>query len=207
MSVESPGFIARWTAVCGLGLGVGLILAIALAGPLEVVVGMVLVTPVMLAIAGSVLGVGQSLAIGGRTARGSLRWIVASAVGMAVGMSAGVVLVEALGRAITGEQVRLVAIGVTGRFLGLALIGAFSGFAIGLAQAVGAKVSGEARRRWTLWCVVGYGTGLPLGGLIAGVLPGGLASPAGFAVFLGLAGVTAGLLTARHTRELVGPAV
>lgn len=191
------GSTALWVALCGAGLAGGLFAGVALSAPIQAVVGMILVTPVMLALAGSVLGAGQSLALGGG-ARARLRWIGATAVGMAIGMSLGVVLVEALGRAFTGEQVRLASIGLVGRVLGLTLIGAATGAALGLAQALLMRAGAEARRRWTTASAIGYGLGLPLAGGAVGALPGGLGNPVAFVAFLGLAGLVAGALTARE---------
>ena len=56
-------FVIRWVLLSALGLGSGLVLGLGLAGPIEALVGMVLVTPLMLALAGSVFGASQWLAI------------------------------------------------------------------------------------------------------------------------------------------------
>lgn len=197
MSASAGRGTALWVALCGAGLAAGLFAGVALSSPIQAVVGMILVTPVMLALAGSVLGAGQSIALsGGAGAR--LRWIGATALGMALGMSLGVVLVEVLGRALTGEQVRLASIGVVGRILGLTLIGVVTGMALGLAQALLMGAPAASRRRWTAASAVGYGVGLPLAGGVVGALPGGLGNPVAFVAFLALAGLVAGALTARE---------
>src|SRR5262245_28230639 len=100
------GLAARWVFLCGLGLAAGLSVGLGLAAPVQALVGMMLVTPVVLALAGSMFGAAQWLAIW-RAPRAGARWVGASALGLGVGMTAGIVLVEALGRAITGGQVRL----------------------------------------------------------------------------------------------------
>ena len=67
----ASGFGVRWTVLCGLGLAGGLAVGLGLAAPVEAVVGMMLVTPVILALAGSMFGAAQWLALGRN--RGSAR--------------------------------------------------------------------------------------------------------------------------------------
>ncbi len=50
-----------WTLLCALGLAGGLSVGLGLARPIQAVVGMMLVTPIALALSGSLLGVSQSL--------------------------------------------------------------------------------------------------------------------------------------------------
>lgn len=116
--------------------------------------------------AGSLLGEAQWLAMSSSPRAGVL-WVGASAVGLGLGMTPGVVLVEALGRAITGEQARLFTIGPLGRALGLALAGSVAGLAVGAAQWLALLTLAAASARWALWCAVGFGVGLPSGALAA----------------------------------------
>jgi hypothetical protein len=178
-------------------------LGLGLSAPIEAVVGMMLVTPVVLTIAGSVLGTSQSWALC-RFGRAGVLWVAATAVGLGVGMTLGIVAVETIGRALSGQQARLVTLSPMGRFWGLGLVGVISGLAVGLAQQAvvrkGAIVSGP----WVLWCTVGFGLGLPGGGLAADILLGGLRSPAGFALFLVVAGLVTGLVTAGGAGRVTG---
>ena len=192
----SLGFSARWVILCGLGLGAGLFVGLALASPIGAIVGMMLVTPVILAIAGSMFGAVQWVAIW-RHPRVALLWISASALGLALGMTLGIVLVEMLGRAITGEQVRLLTIGPWGRVVGLAGIGTMTGLAVGTIQWLALRRYSVLGRQWIALCAAGFGVGLPLGGLVGGVLPGGLQSGAGAATFLCLSGLVVGALTVK----------
>jgi hypothetical protein len=115
------GFVIRWVLSSAMGLWVGLAVGLGLAGPIEALVGMMLVTPVILALAGSVFGASQWLAVW-KWHRAGVGWIAASAVALGVGMTLGIVVVEIAGRAITGEQVRLLSIDPVGRSLSLARI-------------------------------------------------------------------------------------
>ena len=189
------GFVLRWTVLSGLGLAAGLGVGLGLAAPVEAVVGMMLVTPVILGLAGSLFGGAQWLALG-RSPRFGASWVGTSGLGLGAGMTVGIVLVETLGQALTGEPMRLAALGMLGRFAGLTFVGAFAGLGLGAAQWLALRAAAPAARRWVAWSVAGFGAGLPAGSLAAEFV-GGLQSPVGFAAFLGVAGLTLGVFTAR----------
>ena len=191
----ASGFGVRWTVLCGLGLAGGLAVGLGLAAPVEAIVGMMLVTPVTLALAGSMFGAAQWLALG-RNPRFGASWVATSGIGLGIGMTIGIVLVEILGQAMTGEPMRLQALDMLGRLGGLTFIGAFAGLGLGAAQWLTLRPAAPLARRWIVLCVAGFGAGLPAGSLAA-ELVGGLQSPVGFAAFLGVAGLTLGVFTAR----------
>ncbi len=191
----ASGFVLRWTVLCGLGLAGGLAVGLGLAAPVEAIVGMMLVTPVTLGLAGSMFGGAQWLALGRNPRFGAL-WIGASGLGLGVGMTVGIVLVEVLGQALTGEPMRLATLDMLGRLGGLTFVGAFAGLGLGAAQWLALRPAASMARRWILLCVAGFGIGLPAGSLAA-ELVGGLQSPVGFAAFLAVAGLTLGVFTAR----------
>ena len=195
------GFVIRWLLFSTLGLGAGLATGLGLAGPVEALVGMMLVTPIILALAGSLFGASQWLAVW-KWHRAGVGWIVASAVALGVGMTLGIVVVELAGRAITGEQVRLFSIGPVGRVLSLAVIGTLTGLTIGAAQQLALRPYRTAPRSWVVRCAAAFGVGLPGGGLAADLLLGGLQSAAGFATFLGVAGLIVGILTVRAAERI-----
>jgi hypothetical protein len=195
-------FVIRWILFSAVGLGAGLAVGLGLSGPIEALVGMMLVTPVMLALAGSVFGASQWLGIW-KWHRASVRWIAASAVAVALGMTLGIVAVEVVGRAITGEQVRLLTVSPAGRFVSLGGIGALTGLVVGAAQRFALRRHGFVPRSWMVRCAVAFGVGLPGGGVAADVLAGGLQSAAGFGTFLGVTGLIVGLLTVRTAARIV----
>ena len=195
------GLKVRWVLFSTVGLAAGLALGLGLGKPIQAVVGMMLVTPVVLAIAGSVLGASQSLAMGRRD-RSAALWIGGTAVGVALGMTLGIIVVETVGRAITGGQVRLVAIGPLARLAGLAVVGSITGLAVGLAQRLSVRRYPTASGRWVVVSVIGFGIGLPGGGVAADLLLGGLRSAAGFGLFLTATGLITGILTARGAARI-----
>jgi hypothetical protein len=133
----------------------GLATGLGLAGPVEALVGMMLVTPVILALAGSVFGASQWLAVW-KWHRAGVGWIVASAVALAVGMTLGIVVVELAGRAITGEQVRLFSIDPVGRVLSLAVVGTLTGLAVGAAQRLALRPYRTAPGSWVVRCAAAF---------------------------------------------------
>ena len=201
------GFVIRWVLFSAVGLGVGLTVGLGLAGPVEALVGMMLVTPIILALAGSVFGASQWLAFW-KWHRAGAVWIAASAVAVGLGMTLGIVVVEMAGRAITGEQVRLFSIDALGRSLSLAVIGGFTGLAVGVAQRLALRPYGAAPGSWIVHCASAFGVGFPGGALAADLLLGGLQTAAGFAAFLGVAGLIVGIVTARAAKRIaLSPAV
>ena len=199
-------FLLRWVVLCALGLSGGLASALALAAPIEAIVGMMLVTPIVFAIAGSMFGAVQWLALGKKIHCAAF-WIGASAIGLGVGLTLGIVAVELLGRAITGEQVRLLAVGSVGRALGLTLVGTITGLAVGATQRIALRAHATVGAGWILKCVLGFGVGLPLGGLVAGLANGSLSGVIGIAIFLGVAGVVVGVVTARAAGQIAARSV
>jgi hypothetical protein len=191
----------RWVVLSTAGLAAGLALGLGLGKPVQAVVGMMLVTPVVLAIAGSVLGASQSLAMGWG-ARSAALWIGTTALGVALGMTLGIVVVEAAGRSITGAPVRLVALGPLARLLGLTVVGSVTGLAVGLAQRISLRQHPAASKRWVAVSVIGFGIGLPGGGVAADLLLGGLRTAAGVGLFLTAAGLITGIFTARSAARI-----
>jgi hypothetical protein len=188
----SHWFGVRWTLLSAIGLTAGLGIGLAVAGPLEGLVGVMLVTPLMLALAGSVLGASQWLAIGKRRYLG-VAWVAATAIALGMGMTLGIVFVETVGQAIGGEPMRLVGADPVRRTVSLLAIGALTGAAVGTAQHV--LVGRAVPRAWISRCVIAFGVAMPGGGLVAEVALGGLEGVAGLATFFAVAGLLLGVLT------------
>lgn len=197
----STTFQVRWIIGTALGLSIGLPAGLALGAPLEVVVGMMLVTPVMLGLVGAILGASQWVALRRRVERAWL-WILASAVGLGIGMTAGVVLVENVGRLITGAPVRLATAGTLGVAIAILVLGVLGGIAAGSAQWFYLRRYCRPSAAWILTS----GTALPaawlLGLAVATLAFGGIMNPLGLLLFLTVAGVTFGVLTWRALPQL-----
>lgn len=186
----------RWILLTTFGLTAGVVAALLLGGPIEAIVGMLLVTPVLTALVGVVLGALQ--AVGLRRRFSSLGgWIAATSVGLGVGLAAGVVVVEQVGGFFAGEQVRLLALGLGEQLLSFAVVGAVAGACLGVAQWLLLRRRVPLAARWPLLCSAALAFGFPAGALIAAALPAGLASPAGVLLLVLTAGLSLGAFTAR----------
>lgn len=190
--VDSGSFV--WTIFTSAGLLIGTSLALALAGFVEAIVGMILVTPVTLAIAGSTFGLAQA-AVLRRSKELFIRWVIANMLAFAFGMTAGVVVVELVGHAVLGQQLRLSSATTVERIVGLTIIGLSVGISVGVAQRLAVHRLPISTSGWIGRSALGFGLGMPLGGLISEIV-GGPASSFGFVLFLAAAGAIVGVATA-----------
>lgn len=199
----SRRFVIRWTLWSALGLGLGLPLGLLASGPLELVVAMVLVTPLMFLVTGLVVAVAQWCALQQRPA--ARRWIPASAVGLAVGLTAGTVLVEVVGEAITGQPLRLHGAPALQLVLAFAVIGGAAGAAMGCGQWWSLRGrSGAVRARWILECTLAFVAAFWISLGLMEWAAGGVTSGRGGIGFLGVASVLVGLFSGRaYVRSLV----
>ena len=101
----------QWSALTVLGIVAGLALALPLGVPIFAVLGAMAGTPVVLGIVGLSLGTAQWPVIR-RHISSSAWWVAGSAVGMAVGLTLGVILVEQIGRAVAGGPINFRMLGV-----------------------------------------------------------------------------------------------
>jgi hypothetical protein len=171
---------AQWVALTVLGLVAGLALALPLGVPIFAIVGAMAGTPLVLGIVGLSLGTAQWPIIR-RHFSPSWLWIVVSALGMAVGLTAGVVLVEQVGRAVVGGPVNFRMLGVAGRALSFGGIGVLGGVSLGLAQWLVLRRHAPMCKSWIQINAWSLGAGLACGSVLADAVvlkPGSLASTA-----------------------------
>lgn len=188
-----------WTVLTTIGLVAGVSAALVLGEPIERVVGMILVTPVLTALVGATLGAAQWLRLRGVLAVSPLRWVVGTCLGLGAGLAGGVVLLEQVGRLLTGDQVRLLALDPLTRAGSFAVLGAVAGLLLGLGQALALRR--RAPRGWAVSSAAALGIGFPLSSLLVDALLGGLASPQGLVVFLAGSGLALGAVTGRSLRR------
>jgi len=191
----------RWTLLSALGLALGLVAALVLGAPIEAVVGMMLVTPVLTGLVGAVLGTSQWVVLRRRIANARW-WIPASAAGLGIGLAGGVVLVEQVGRALTGGQVHVGSLDSATRALSLTVVGLVSGVCLGAAQRLVLRPFPGMGRRWLWMSTAGLGAALLAGSLTADLIFGGLAGPAGLIGFVLVAGLVAGAVTSMPLARL-----
>lgn len=170
----------QWMALTVLGLVAGLALALPLGVPIFAIVGAMAGTPLVLGIVGLSLGTAQWPIIR-RHFSPSWLWIVVSAFGMALGLTAGVTLVEQVGRALVGGPVNFRMLGIAARALSFGAIGVLGGVSLGLAQWLVLRKHAPMCKAWIQVNAWSLGVGLACGSILADAIalrPGSLASTA-----------------------------
>lgn len=193
----------RWTLLSVIGLAIGLPAGIVVGAPLEAIVGMMLVTPLMMGVVGSILGTTQWLVIR-RLFKRAGWWVVLSAVGVGLGLTAGLVIVEAVGELIRGEPVRFASTGAAGLALSFAVIGFVGGLGSGALQGLYLRRHARGVGQWILSSALGMSAGFVLGFVVADFLLGGVRTLPGAVGFLIVGGLIAGAVTGRALDRIAG---
>jgi hypothetical protein len=194
----------QWVALTVLGLVAGLALALPLGVPIFAIVGAMAGTPIVLGIVGLSLGTAQWPIIR-RHMSSSWWWVVVSALGMALGLTAGVILVEQVGRALIGGQVNFRMLGVAGRAVSFGTIGVMGGGALGLAQWLVLRRHARSCKRWIRINSWSLGAGLACGSLLADALVLRSGSLASTVILLVIGSAVAGACTAKALAEIFPP--
>jgi hypothetical protein len=200
----SRRFWLAWITLTAVGWTVGLGAGLLLGAPIQLVVGMMLVTPAVTCLAGGVLGAGQWLAL--RRWRGTGWWIPATAIGLGVGLTIGVTLVEQLGRWLSGGPVNVARLTTAGRVGSFAVIGLVTGTTLGAAQWLVLRHTAQRSGVWIVSTIVAITAGLVGPSLVADTLFGGVTLPSGFGAFVLLSGCTIGIISGVRLRGILPPA-
>jgi hypothetical protein len=191
----------QWVALTVLGLVAGLALALPLGVPIFAILGAMAGTPVVLGIVGLGLGTAQWSIIR-RHMSSSWWWVAVSALGMAIGLTVGVILVEQVGRAIIGGQVNFRMLGVAARAASFGTIGVMGGAALGLAQWLVLRRHASGCVRWIRINTWSLGAGLAGGSLLADAVVVRSGSLASTVILLVIGSTVAGACTAKALAEI-----
>lgn len=186
----------QWTALTMLGLIAGLALALPLGVPIFAVLGAMVGTPVVLSIVGLGLGTAQWPIIR-RHMSSSGWWIVASVLGMAVGLTFGVIVVEQIARATIGGQPNFRTLGITARAASFGTIGVVAGASLGLSQWLVLRRHALNCRNWIVVNIWSLSVGLASGSLLADALVARSGSSASVVILLVVGSGVAGVSTAK----------
>jgi hypothetical protein len=195
-----------WVALTVVGLVAGLALALALGVPIFAILGAMAGTPIVLSLVGLGLGTAQ-WPIVRRHMASSWLWIIVSAFGMAMGLSAGVVLVEQIGRSISGGPVNFRMLGFAARAMSFGIIGLLGGGALGLAQWLVMRRHAPNCGRWVRVNGWSLGAGLACGSLLADTFVARTGSLASTAILLLIGSAVAGACTGKALAEIFPPEV
>jgi hypothetical protein len=192
----------RWIALTTLGLASGVGIALALEDPINALVGMILLTPVLTLLAGTVLGAVQWIELRHRV-HAAGRWLLSTAVGLGAGLAAGIVALEVVGELLLGHPLRLLRLEPSGRALCFLILGLISGACLGLTQRLLLRRTSCLPKSWPWLSAAGLGVGFPLGSLLADLLVAEFASATGLLILVLVTGLVLGSFTSRpFTRPL-----
>ena len=186
-----------WMLLTTVGLAGGIAAALALGGPVQRVVGMMLVTPILTCLVGAVLGAAQ--AVQRRGVR--WQWGVATTVGTGIGLAAGVVVVEQGGRFLTGQALRVAGLAPLLRAASFLVVGGVAGLVLGVAQWLVVRRETPRVKNWVTATTAGLAVAFAASSVVVDGLLGGMSSPAGGLAFVLLASVVFGALTSRPWRD------
>jgi hypothetical protein len=187
-------FWLRWTFLTTVGLGVGLVAGFGLGAPTVAIVGMMLVVTVIGAILGGVSGAVQSFGLPPRVSRrGS--WALATAAGMAIGLTVGTV---------GGELVGFEKGNPLHEAVFIAIVGAATGAFAGLAQFWVLRGRVSTPGLWVPASALASGIGFLIGGLAAVAFVGSFRSLAGLAIVGATGGILSGALGGLVLGRLAG---
>jgi hypothetical protein len=186
----------RWIALTSLGLASGVGIALALEDPIDALVGMVLLTPVLTLMAGGILGAVQWIELRSRL-HSARRWLLGTMVGLGVGLAVGIVAIEVVGQLLLGHPLRLLRMAPAERALSFLILGIISGACLGLAQQLLLRKESSLPKNWFLLSAAGLGLGFPAGSLLADLLVENFASAAGLLILVLVSGAVLGGFTAR----------
>ena len=190
---------ARWTLFTTLGLTGGFVAGTLAGIPLGQAMNAFVAIALMVIVVGAVLGGFQAAGLRRLVARPSL-WIVATSAGIAVGLAAGVILVQQTSILMTGAPLRIAELGTLSRATSLVAVGLVAGTILGVAQWLVLRV-----RHWIV--VSGAALGIAFLGATLLIDAAGIeyASVLGRLSFLVLAGVLFGALTSRTLHKAATP--
>jgi len=199
--MRNARFQMSWIALTVLGLIAGSAWAFPIGVPVFAVLGAMAGTPVVLGVIGLGLGTAQWPLVRQRLRRSGW-WILASAGGLAVGLTLGVVVVEKTGRFLAGGPTNFRMLGAVARAASFGTIGLFGGAALGFMQWLVLRRFAQHSLRWIAINAASLGLGLAAGSLLADAILGKAGSFAGATILFVVASLMVGLFTARAFASL-----
>lgn len=180
-----------WTSLTTFGLAAGLVGGLLVGMPLGRIANAMVVTALVTCCVGAILGSCQSLGLRNVLARPGW-WIVATMLGVGIGLAAGVVVVEQAGIFATGVRPNIGRLTLPWRVLSLLTVGLITGLAMGAAQALVLR-----RARWVLVTAGALGAAFAASALVVELAGLRFASLPGVAAFVLFAGAAFGAVTSR----------
>lgn len=190
----------QWTVFTAIGLAGGLAAGVLLGSPLGQLFNAMIVTALVVAVVGAVLGSFQAAGLRPLLAK-PWWWIAATILGTGAGLALAVVLVEEIGRAITGAPPRVAHLGTATRALSFVVVGFVTGTVLGLAQWLVLRAEKTVVKNWVIVCGIALGAAFSLASLFVDLAGVQFPTVAGRIIFVVLAGLMFGGLTSLPLRS------
>lgn len=190
----------RWIFLTTIGLAGGLAGGLWIGMPLGEIVNAMIVTAAVTCTVGGVLGSFQAAGLR-RILPRPLSWVVATMIGLGVGLAVAVVTVEQVGIAITGSRPQILRLGPGMRALSFVAVGLVAGTILGAAQALVLRKARSKVPHWIAASGIALACAFSLGSLLVDLLGIPFASVTGALAFVALSGVTFGGLTSLPLRR------
>jgi hypothetical protein len=194
MDRTHPVGTATWISLTTIGLAGGLVAGLLIGMPLGQIVNAMVVTAAVTCVVGGVLGSFQAVGLR-RTLRKPLWWVVATIVGVGVGLATGVVLVEQTGILITGKRPSLARLDAGMRALSFVAVGFVAGTLLGVAQWLVLRAQARQVKHWVLASGFALAFAFSSSSLLVDLSGLRIASAAGAITFLLASGAAFGALT------------
>src|SRR5204862_3832947 len=185
---------ARWTFLTAAGLAGGLVAGLLVGAPLGLVANAMIVTAAVTCLVGGILGGAQAAGLRGLLRR-PLWWVVATIVGIGAGLAAGVMLVEQTGILLTGVRPNVARLDALLRAASFVAIGLVPGTILGVAPWLVFRAQTAPVRHWIPVSGVALAVAFAGSSLLVDAAGLRIASAAGVAMFVIVAGAAFGLLT------------
>jgi hypothetical protein len=191
----------KWTALTTIGLAGGILAGLFLGTPLgQIVKNAMIVTAGVTCIVGAVLGALQAIGLRKLLSR-PLWWVLATTVGIGVGLAAGVVLVEQVGTFATGTRPNLARLDTIMRATSFVAVGLVAGAVLGVSQWVVLRMQMRQIKYWVPASGIALAVAFAASSLLVDVSGLRIASAAGAVLFVLASGIAFGALTSWPLRR------
>jgi len=192
--------VPLWTLLTTLGLAAGLMAGLLAGKPLSEIANAMIVTAAVTCCVGAVLGTLQTFGLK-RVLRAPFWWILATMIGLGIGLAFGVVIVEQVGILITGTRPNIGRLGSLLRAFNLFVVGGTSGAFLGLAQMLVLRKQAAGVKHWLPVTTAALAIAFSASSLAVDLFQLRFASLPGVITFVALAGTLFGAATSWPLRR------
>ncbi|SRR5712692_5059831 len=190
----------KWTALTTIGLAGGILAGLFLGMPLGQIANAMIVTAAVTCIVGGVLGSLQAIGLRKLLPR-PLWWVLATTIGIGIGLAAGVVLVEQVGTFATGTRPNIARLDTIMRATSFVALGLVAGTVLGISQWFVLRMQMRQIKYWVPASGIALAVAFSASSLLVDLSGLRIASAAGAVIFVLASGIAFGALTSWPLRR------